>query len=59
MFSFVPETGPLAGWPWVANLSTLIGAACFFVASYLMVAELVGAGKSVDTPTASIGPEPA
>jgi hypothetical protein len=59
VFSFVPAAGPLADWPWAANLSTLIGAACFLVASYLMVPELFGAGKSVDTPTASIGPEAA
>jgi hypothetical protein len=39
VFSPVPE----ASWTWNANLWTLIGALCFFVASYLMIPELFDA----------------
>jgi hypothetical protein len=38
-----------AEWLWGANLFTLLGALCFFVASYLMIPELFGAGRATDT----------
>lgn len=49
LFAFVlPNTGNLV-WEWGANLYTLLGAACFFSAAYLMIPELFGAGRGVKT----------
>ena len=42
LYGFSPPP-PEAGWAWDANLWTLIGALCFFSASYLMVPELFDA----------------
>lgn len=39
--------GPEAGWVWNANLWTLVGALCFFAASYLMLPELFDADAAV------------
>ena len=39
---FLPTTG-YPDWSWGANICTLAGALCFFVASYLMIPELFGA----------------
>jgi hypothetical protein len=45
---FVPGSGQTE-WPWGANFCTLLGALCFLVASYLMIPEQAGAGRSIDT----------
>ena len=37
---------PEPGWAWDANLWTLVGALCFFVASYLMIPELFDANAN-------------
>lgn len=42
VYGFFPPP-PEAGWAWSANLWTLIGALCFFLASYLMIPELFDA----------------
>ncbi len=47
---------PRASWTWSANLWTLIGALCFFVASYLMIPELFDADAT--TPSKAV-PAPA
>jgi len=46
---FLPSTGS-AEWLWGANFFTLVGAVWFLVASYLMIPELFGAARAVDTP---------
>lgn len=49
---------PEPGWIWDANLWTLIGALCFFVASYLMIPELFDAdANTIDgvAPAANVG----
>jgi hypothetical protein len=43
-----PMTAEVA-WLWGANLFTLAGAVCFFVASYLMIPELFGVDRVIDT----------
>jgi hypothetical protein len=48
VFSFLPPSGRGAEWLWGANFYTLLGAMCFFVASYLMIPELFGAGRTID-----------
>jgi hypothetical protein len=47
-FSFILPPGGGAEWLWGANFFTLLGAICFFVASYLMIPELFGAGRTID-----------
>lgn len=47
---FLPSTGD-AEWLWGANFFTLLGAVCFLFASYLMIPELFGAGRAIDTPS--------
>jgi hypothetical protein len=42
VYSFFPPP-PETGWAWSANLWTMIGALCFFLASYLMIPELFDA----------------
>ena len=39
---FLPPSGEME-WVWGANFFTLMGAVCFFSASYLMIPELFGA----------------
>jgi len=48
VFSFLPPSGLGAEWLWGANFYTMLGAMCFFVASYLMIPELFGAGRTID-----------
>lgn len=50
---FVPSSGK-AEWAWGANFFTLLGAMCFFIASYLMIPELAGAGRTIDVPSGSV-----
>ena len=45
---FLPASGEME-WAWGANFFTLVGAAGFFSASYLMIPELFGATGSTDT----------
>jgi len=49
VFSFFLPSSGNAEWLWGANFFTLAGAVCFFVASYLMIPELFGAGRATDT----------
>ena len=49
VFSFFLPSSGNAEWLWGANVFTLLGALCFFVASYLMIPELFGAGRATDT----------
>jgi len=42
LYAFSPPS-PESGWAWSANFWTLVGAVCFFVASYLMIPELFDA----------------
>jgi hypothetical protein len=44
---FLPPSGEMT-WVWGANFFTLVGAACFFSASYLMIPELFGASGNND-----------
>ncbi|MGD2055562.1 MAG: hypothetical protein PVJ15_02055 [Gammaproteobacteria bacterium] len=55
---FVPDGGK-AEWPWGANFFTLLGAMCFFFASYLMIPEQAGAGRTTDLPSGNITAKPA
>lgn len=48
---YLPSSGD-ALWAWGASLYTLLGALCFFTASYLMIPEQAGAGRSIDAKTA-------
>jgi hypothetical protein len=48
VFSFLPPSGRGAEWLWGANFYTMLGAMCFLVASYLMIPELFGAGRTID-----------
>jgi hypothetical protein len=59
VFSFLPPSGRGAEWLWGANFYTLLGAMCFFVASYLMIPELAGAGRSIDVPSGTVAAKPA
>ena len=49
VFSFFLPSSGNAEWLWGANVFTLLGALCFFVASYLLIPELFGAGRATDT----------
>jgi hypothetical protein len=55
---FVPGSEE-AEWSWGANFYTLLGALCFFFASYLMIPELAGAGRTIEVPTGSVAAKPA
>jgi hypothetical protein len=55
---FLPSSGEME-WAWGANFFTLLGAAGFFSASYLMIPELFGATGNNDTRMGSSGNEPA
>ena len=55
---FVPDGGK-AEWAWGANFFTLLGAMCFFFASYLMIPEQAGAGRTTDMPPGSVTAKPA
>jgi len=55
---FVPGSGN-AAWSWGANFYTLLGALCFFIASYLMLPEQAGAGRTIDRPSFTIAAKPA
>ncbi len=59
VFSFLPPSGRGAEWLWGANFYTLLGAMCFFVASYLMIPELFGAGRAIDAASGTADPKPA
>jgi hypothetical protein len=59
LYSYQAPSGGGAEWLWGANLFTLLGAMCFFVASYLMIPELFGAGSTIDTAPGSTEPKPA
>ena len=59
VFSFLPPYGRGAEWLWGANFYTLLGAMCFFVASYLMIPELFGAGRAIDAASGSADPKSA
>jgi hypothetical protein len=50
LYSFYPPSTGNPEWVWGANLFTYTGALCFLVASYLMIPELFGAGRALDTP---------
>jgi hypothetical protein len=50
---FLPSSGD-AEWSWGTNFYTLLGAWCFFVASYLMIPEQAGAGRTIDVPAIAI-----
>lgn len=45
---FLPSSGDME-WAWGANFFTLLGAVGFLAASYLMIPELFGAGRAIDT----------
>lgn len=49
LYGFFPPSNVNPEWTWDANFFTLLGALCFLVASYLMVPELFGAGRTLDT----------
>jgi len=49
VYGFFPPS-PQAGWVWDANLWTLVGALCFFAASYLMIPELFDADAAQPAP---------
>ena len=53
---FLPPSGEME-WAWGANFFTLLGAAGFFSASYLMIPELFGATGNNDTLMGSSGNE--
>jgi len=55
---FLPPSGEME-WAWGADFFTLLGAAGFFSASYLMIPELFGATGNNDTLMDSSGNEPA
>ena len=55
---FLPSSGEMQ-WAWGANFYTLLGAAGFFSASYLMIPELFGAAGDNDTMTTLSGNPPA
>jgi hypothetical protein len=50
-YAFSPPP-PESGWAWSANLWTLVGALCFFAASYLMIPELFDADAT--TPSKAV-----
>jgi hypothetical protein len=54
VFSFFLPSSGNAEWLWGANFFTLAGAVAFFVASYLMIPELFGAGRAFNTSFSSI-----
>jgi hypothetical protein len=58
-FSFILPSGGGAEWLWGANFFTLLGAICFFVASYLMIPELFGAGRAIEVRPGSVVAKPA
>jgi hypothetical protein len=53
LYGFFPPSNENPEWTWDANFFTLLGAVCFFAASYLMIPELFGAGRAIDTPSSS------
>jgi hypothetical protein len=53
LYGFFPPSNENPEWTWDANFFTLLGAVCFLVASYLMIPELFGAGRAIDTPSSS------
>jgi hypothetical protein len=53
---YLPSSGD-AVWAWGASLYTLIGALCFLTASYLMIPEQAGAGRSI-VGTSGVGMRP-
>lgn len=55
---FLPSSGN-PEWSWGANFYTLLGALCFFIASYLMIPEQAGAGRTIDGPSFAIAAKPA
>jgi hypothetical protein len=56
VFGFLLPSGRCTEWLWGANFYTLVGAICFFVASYLMIPELFGAGRTFDAASGSADP---
>jgi hypothetical protein len=52
---YLPSTGQ-EYWSWGASFTTMLGALCFFAASYLMIPEQAGAGAAIDLPDAVAGP---
>lgn len=54
---FLPPSAEME-WAWGANFFTLVGAACFFTASYLMIPELFGATGNIGTSLSSSGNQP-
>ena len=55
VYGFFPPP-PATGGAWTANLWTLIGALCFFGASYLMIPELFDADAGQPVPKAVVAP---
>lgn len=53
---FVPGSNSVE-WAWGANFSTLFGASCFLLASYLLIPELFGAALGI-APTADLETDP-
>lgn len=48
VFNFYLPSGGDPLWSWGASFYTLLGALCFFAASYLLIPELEGAGRAID-----------
>jgi len=59
VLSFLLPAGRGAEWLWGANLFTLVGAMCFFIASYLMIPEMFGAGRAAGAPAGGVAEKPA
>ncbi|NOY12469.1 MAG: hypothetical protein GXP51_01890 [Deltaproteobacteria bacterium] len=53
---FVPGSNSVE-WAWGANFSTLFGASCFLLASYLLIPELFGAALGI-APTTDLETDP-
>jgi hypothetical protein len=59
VFGYVEPGSGKPEWSWGANFYTLLGALCFFSASYLMIPELAGAGRTIDVPPGTVAAKPA
>jgi hypothetical protein len=57
LFAYVVPGSENLEWTWGANFFTLVGALCFFVASYLMIPEQAGAGRAIEVASGSVAAE--